>query len=205
MDALIFDMDGVVGSVGYWSDIRKLITEELGINDVDTSDLVGLNAVDEYASLAERNDVELSKESYVPLLGEHAEELYGERISLFDDYDQGLTKAIAHETTAQIELLNGKRSRRISARRLDELYDQYEIQTPLEGVIDAYYAQYIDELEVRPVLSGDEPMSVEAITEERGPDRDHVVEQFERVETYGYVEQRDAGVADTGKRDGFDG
>ncbi len=83
------------------------------------------------------------------------------------------------------------------------MYDQYEVQTPLEGVVDEYYAQYIDELEVRLVLSEDELMSVEAIAEERGLDRSHVVEQLEQLETYGYVEQTDSGFVDTGKRDGF--
>lgn len=96
MDALIFDMDGVlVDSVGYWNDVRaRVITEALGVNEVDVSNLVGLNAHDEYAYLAERNDVELLKETYVSLLEEHAEEIYRERVSLFDDYEQVLTNAI---------------------------------------------------------------------------------------------------------------
>lgn len=113
MDALIFDMDGVVvDSVGYWSDVRtKLITKELGISDVDISDLVGLNAEDEYAYLAERNDVELSKKSYVSLLEEHAEEIYRERVSLFDDYDQVLTKAI--ENDMRLGLVSASNRRRV--------------------------------------------------------------------------------------------
>jgi predicted transcriptional regulator len=36
----------------------------------------------------------------------------------------------------------------------------------------------MDELEVRLVLSEEEPMSVEAIAEERGLDRSHVEEQL---------------------------
>ncbi|MFC5133571.1 hypothetical protein GJ633_00605 [Halorubrum sp. CBA1125] len=111
--------------------------------------------------------------------------------------------AIEHETAAQIELLNGKQFTTHIRESLDELYDQYEVQTPLEEVIDEYYAQYMDELEVRLVLSEDEPMSVEAIAEERGLDLDHVVEQLDQLEAYGYVEQSDSGFVDTGKRDAF--
>lgn len=113
MDALIFDMDGVVvDSVGYWNDVRsRLITNELGVNNVAVSDLVGLNADDEYAYLAERNDVELSKETYVSLLEEHAEEIYRERVSLFDDYERVLTTAT--EKDVRLGLVSASNRRRV--------------------------------------------------------------------------------------------
>ncbi len=112
-------------------------------------------------------------------------------------------EAIEREIAAQIELLDGKQFTTHIRESLDRLYDQYEVQTPLEGVVDEYYAQYMDELEIRLVLSEDEPMSVEAIAEERGLDRSHVVEQLEQLEAYGYVKQTDSGFVDTGKRDAF--
>jgi len=112
-------------------------------------------------------------------------------------------EAIEQEITAQVELLNGKQFTTHIRESLDKLYEQYEVQTPLEDVVDEYYAQYMDELEVRLVLSEDDPMSVEAIAEERGLDRDHVVEQLEQLEAYGYVEQTESGFVDTGKRDAF--
>jgi len=112
-------------------------------------------------------------------------------------------EAIEREIAAQIELLDGKQFTTHIRESLDTLYDQYEVQTPLEDVFDEYYAQYMHELEVRLVLSEDEPMSVEAIAEERGLDRSHVVEQLEQLKTYGYVEQTDSGFVDTGKRDAF--
>jgi len=61
----------------------------------------------------------------------------------------------------------------------------------------------MNELEVRLVLSEDDPMSVEAIADKRDLDRDHVVEQLQQLEAFGYVEQTDAGFVDTGKRDTF--
>ena len=111
--------------------------------------------------------------------------------------------AIEEEIATQVELLGGKQFTTHVRESLDELYEQYEIQTPLEDVIDDYYAQYMNELEVRLVLSEDDPMSVEAIADKRDLDRDHVVEQLQQLEAFGYVEQTDAGFVDTGKRDAF--
>ena len=112
-------------------------------------------------------------------------------------------EAIEQEIAAQVELLNGKQFTTHIRESLDKLYEQYEVQTPLEDIVDEYYAQYMDELEVRLILSEDNPMSVEAIAEERGLDRDRVVEQLEQLEAYGYVEQTESGFVDTGKRDAF--
>ncbi|EMA57471.1 hypothetical protein C470_14433 [Halorubrum distributum JCM 13561] len=61
----------------------------------------------------------------------------------------------------------------------------------------------MDELEVRLALSETEPMSVEAIVDERGLDRRHVVKQLAQLEAYGHVKQTDSGFIDTGKRDSF--
>jgi hypothetical protein len=112
-------------------------------------------------------------------------------------------EAIEREIETQIELLDGKRFTTHIRESLDELYEQYEVQTPLEDGIDEYYAQYMEALDIRLVLSEDEPMSVEAIAEERGLDRSHIVEQLEQLEAYGYVERTDSGFVDTGKRDAF--
>lgn len=112
-------------------------------------------------------------------------------------------EAIEQEIATQVELLNGKRFTTHVRESLDALYEQYEVQTPLEDVIDEYYAQYMDELEIRLVLSEDDPMSVEAIAEERGLERDHVVEQLKQLELYGYVEKTESGFVDTGKHEAF--
>ena len=61
----------------------------------------------------------------------------------------------------------------------------------------------MNELEVRLVLSEDDPMSVEAIADKRDLDREHVVEQLQQLEAFGYVKQTDAGFVDTGKRYAF--
>ena len=111
--------------------------------------------------------------------------------------------AIEYEIAAQIELLEGTRFTTHIREALDELSEEYEVQTPLEGVIDEYYAQYMEALEVRLVLHEDDPMSVEAIAAERDLDRGQVVERLEQLKAYGYVEQTDSGFVDTGKRDAF--
>jgi hypothetical protein len=112
--------------------------------------------------------------------------------------------AIGREITAQVTLLDGKRFTTHIRESLDKLNEQYEVQTPLEDTVDEYYAQYMDELEVRLVLDEEDPMSVEAIAEGRGLDRSHVAEQLAQLETYGHVRRTDSGYVDTGKRDAFD-
>lgn len=96
MDALIFDMDGVVvDSVGHWNEVReRLIQEELGVADVDVTDLVGMNAHDEYDYLATDNDLERSRESYVSLLSEHAEDIYRDRVGLLHGLEDVLRLAV---------------------------------------------------------------------------------------------------------------
>ncbi|WP_053947951.1 DUF6036 family nucleotidyltransferase [Halolamina sediminis] len=113
-------------------------------------------------------------------------------------------EAIGREITAQVTLLDGKRFTTHIRESLDKLDEQYEVQTPLEDTVDEYYAQYMDELEVRLVLDEDNPMSVDSIAEERGLDRSHVGEQLAQLETYGHVRRTDSGYVDTGKRDAFD-
>lgn len=112
-------------------------------------------------------------------------------------------EAIESEIAAQVELLNGKQFTTHIRESLDELYDQYEVETPLEDGIDEYYAQYMNESEVGLVSSEDGPMSVGAIAEERGLNRSHVEAQLRRLAAYGYVEETDCGFVDTGKRDEF--
>ncbi|WP_135662129.1 DUF6036 family nucleotidyltransferase [Halorhabdus rudnickae] len=112
--------------------------------------------------------------------------------------------AIEREIETQVELLGGKRFTTHIAESLDALYEQYEVQTPLRDSVDTYYAEYMAALEVRLVLSEDEPKSVEAIAAERGLDQRHVRKQLEQLQAYGYVEQTESGFVDTGKRDAFE-
>lgn len=99
MNALILDMDGVVvDSVDYWNEIRtEIIATELGVDDVDISELVGMNAHDEYEYLSERHTLGRSKESYVSLIEDHAREVYHERVSLFPELPEVLRTAIDNE------------------------------------------------------------------------------------------------------------
>jgi HAD superfamily hydrolase (TIGR01509 family) len=130
MDVLIFDMDGVVvDSVGYWNDVRaRLIADELGVDNVAVSELVGLNAEDEYAYLAERHDLELPKETYVSLLEEHAEEIYRERVSLFSDCEQVLTEAI--ENDVRLGLVSAS-----CRRRVEMVVDRFDLHEYFDIVV----------------------------------------------------------------------
>lgn len=99
MQALLLDMDGViVDSVSYWNEVRaEIITSELGVEDVDVSELVGMNAHDEYEYLAADHDLRRSKESYVSLLEDRATEIYRDRVSLCSDLTTILETAVEND------------------------------------------------------------------------------------------------------------
>ncbi|MFC4986697.1 HAD family hydrolase [Saliphagus infecundisoli] len=125
MKALIFDMDGVVvNSVGYWNEIREeIIRDELGVDNVDVEELVGMNADDEYDYLAEDHTLQRSKESYVSLLEDRANEIYRERVSILADYEELL--AAARESGFRLGLVSASYRTRVEMvlNRFD--LDQY--------------------------------------------------------------------------------
>lgn len=113
MNAIIFDMDGVlVDSVGYWNEVREdLITSELGVDSVDVSELVGMNADDEYDYLATDHDLQRSKETYVDLLEERSAEIYQQRVDLLTGVEDVLRTAERNEV--QLALVSASYRRRV--------------------------------------------------------------------------------------------
>lgn len=164
MEALIFDMDGVVvNSVGYWNEIREeIITEELGVDDVDVSKLVGMNADDEYDYLAEDHALERSKESYVTLLEDRANEIYRERVSILTDYEDIL--ATARENGFRLGLVSAS-----YRTRVEMVLDRFDLEQYFDAAVagdditgpskpePAIYEHAVSLLEVDP----DEAVTVE--------------------------------------------
>lgn len=130
MKALIFDMDGVVvNSVGYWNEIREeIIREDLGIEDVDVSELVGMNADDEYDYLAEDHTPQRSKESYVSLLEERANEIYRERVSILTDYEEIL--AAARESGLRLGLVSAS-----YRTRVEMVLDRFDLEQYFDAAV----------------------------------------------------------------------
>lgn len=130
MEAIIFDMDGVVvDSVEYWNELREaVIREELGVDPVDVSELVGMNAGDEYDYLARDHRLRRSKESYVDLLERNASEVYRERVDLLPRF----------EVTVDTLARNGLSVGLVSAayrRRVEMVLDRFDLHDRFDVVV----------------------------------------------------------------------
>lgn len=84
MDAVLFDMDGVlVDSVDLWTDVRREVLEEaLGIRGFDVTRFVGMNVRDEHALLETEYDLDVSVDEYQEHIDSQSEIIYGERVEL---------------------------------------------------------------------------------------------------------------------------
>lgn len=131
MEALIFDMDGVVvDSVGHWAAVReRIIADELGVPDVDISDLIGLNARDEYDYLAKDHELARPQDEYVDLLDAYVEEIYEERTVLLAGFEDVLRKATANEI--QLGLVSASDRRRVEM--VLERFELYEFDIVVAG------------------------------------------------------------------------
>lgn len=130
MEAIIFDMDGVVvDSVEYWNEIREaVIREELGVDPVDVSELVGMNAGDEYDYLARDHRLRRSKESYVALLERNASEVYRERVNLLPGFEATV------DTLARSGLSVGLVSAAYR-RRVEMVLDRFDLRDRFDVVV----------------------------------------------------------------------
>lgn len=130
MEALIFDMDGVaVDSVGHWATVRgRIIAEELGVPDVDVSELIGLNARDEYDYLARDHELARPQDEYVDLLDAHVEEIYEDRAVLLAGFEEVLRVATANEL--QLGLVSAS-----DRRRVEMVLERFELGNEFDIVV----------------------------------------------------------------------
>lgn len=88
MNAVIFDMDGViVQSEEHWRPAMKRILERAaGDHDVDPATLVGVNVYDQYDLLREEYDLAVTRDEYFQLYDEEAATVLGEQAELTDGF-----------------------------------------------------------------------------------------------------------------------
>ncbi len=85
MDAVVFDMDGVlVNSEDYWIELERerVLPEVLPDDDVPVEELTGIFYEELYGLLEERYDVAVSYEEFVAIYECAADDIYGERVDL---------------------------------------------------------------------------------------------------------------------------
>lgn len=95
MSAVLFDMDGVVvDSERYWPDLEteRLFPEVVPNGDIDPEEVMGMNYREIYDYLAENYAVAVDRDRHVELFEELAREIYGERASPMDGFEELLAE-----------------------------------------------------------------------------------------------------------------
>ena len=105
--------------------------------------------------------------------------------------------------TAQADLLGGERFSTIISTSLNRLDEDEGIQTPLDEIIDEYYVRYMNGYELRMELDEGTPRPVAELASKLDISESEVKHRFEYLEQYGFAEQTEDGLQDTGQRDEF--
>ncbi|QLH76620.1 HAD family phosphatase [Halosimplex rubrum] len=94
MDAVCFDMDGVVvDSEDYWHPYeREQLLPLVGLEDLDLDEITGMNYREIYDYLAETYEIEADRGEFLGWYEETATAIYGEEVALLADGDELLAE-----------------------------------------------------------------------------------------------------------------
>jgi HAD superfamily hydrolase (TIGR01509 family) len=99
MDAVIFDMDGViVDSEIHWKTTEGFFLQSLipGWTTDDQDRIIGLGVLDLYTLLVETYHLQKTKEQFLEIYQEMANEIYGQKVSLIEGFSELLTALNTH-------------------------------------------------------------------------------------------------------------
>ena len=89
MDAVLFDMDGVlVDSPKYERRTLRELFDTLGVGNVSVDELVGLHVVEKYRYLASHENVAVSEGRFVEEGHTHAKKMYTEEVRLLPSFPE---------------------------------------------------------------------------------------------------------------------
>jgi HAD superfamily hydrolase (TIGR01509 family) len=94
MDAVIFDMDGViVDSEVHWKTTEGFFLQSLipGWSANDQDRIIGLGVLDLYTILVDTYHLQKTKEQFLEIYQEMANKIYGQKVSLIDGFTDLLT------------------------------------------------------------------------------------------------------------------
>lgn len=112
-------------------------------------------------------------------------------------------EAIEQEIDAQCSLLGGERFTTYVSESLGKLDDRHGIQTPLDDVVDEYYARYMGGYELYLTLDEETPRSVSGLADELNLEESEVMSRFEYLDQYGFATRTEGGLLATGMDDRF--
>lgn len=132
MEALLFDMDGVVvESQRHWDDHEaEHIFPETVAGDVDPDDVTGMNVEDLYDHLEDKYGTTVDEEEFLDVYDEHARQIYGEEAELLDSF--GATVDRARERGAKVGLVSSS-----PVRWIELAFDRWDVADRFDAVVSA--------------------------------------------------------------------
>jgi len=132
MDAVLFDMDGViVDSVSHKHEQRtRVVREEFGLSEFDTGELIGLNTEDKYRHLIESTEFDRDFDAFREAFDSGIERVYTEKV----DCMPGLVPSLAWFRDAGVAVGLGSASNR---ERVDLVIDRFDLRDRFDTVVSA--------------------------------------------------------------------
>ncbi|MFB6215564.1 MAG: HAD family hydrolase [Candidatus Aenigmatarchaeota archaeon] len=89
MEAVIFDMDGVVvDTEQYWIEEEREMIEKLGFDGITPETLAGMSITNTYEFLADRYDISMTEEEFFRLYENRAHEVYWDKAELMPGLEE---------------------------------------------------------------------------------------------------------------------
>ncbi|WP_336342600.1 HAD family hydrolase [Halalkalicoccus ordinarius] len=133
MDCVLFDMDGVmVDSEDYWTELQReeILPQTVPGEDVEVEEVTGMNYREIYDYLDEEYGTALTREEFVGIFEDTAEELYGERVSLLEGLHELLEEL--HERDVRTALVSSS-----PHDWIDIVLERFDLEGEFDAVVSA--------------------------------------------------------------------
>ena len=132
MDAVLFDMDGVlVDSVSYkYEHWKRVLWDDIGLTAVDVDALVGLNSHDKYEYLVDQHGLQTDRDRFLRLLNGDVDRMYEEQVQLLEGVESSF-EWLAGESIP-VGLVSAS-----SRDNVKTVVDRFEIGDSLDTVVSA--------------------------------------------------------------------
>lgn len=136
MDALLFDMDGVVvDSERHWAEREaETIFPTTVDGRVDPHDVAGTNVADLYDHLDTEYGTTVTKTEFLATYDDHAEVVYGDRARLLPTFDA--TVSVARDRDAAVGLVSSS-----PVRWIDLVLERFDLRETFDAVVSADHVE----------------------------------------------------------------